>query len=89
MEQIKKMLNELRPEFTFDASKDFIGDGYLDSFDVVSLITMIEESFKISIDGLDIVPENFMSYDAIYGLVKRNGAKIWKLYLKEKKYLPL
>lgn len=75
MEQIKKMLNELRPEFNFDESENFIEDGYLDSFDVVSLIAMIEENFKISIDGLDIVPENFESYEAIYALVRKNGAE--------------
>lgn len=76
MEQIKEMLNEIRPEFNFDESENFIEDGYLDSFDIVSLISMLEEKFDISIDGLDIVPENFISYDAMVALVKKCGAKI-------------
>ena len=33
MEQIKKILTEIRPEFDFESSSDFIEDGYLDSFD--------------------------------------------------------
>lgn len=76
MEQIEKILNELRPEFDFANSENFIEDGYLDSFDIVSLIAMIEEKFNISIDGLDIVPENFISYEAIFALLKKNGAQI-------------
>ncbi|MFQ8602048.1 MAG: acyl carrier protein [Anaerovoracaceae bacterium] len=73
MENIKNMLNELRPEFNFDESDNFIEDGYLDSFDVVSLIAMIEEKFNVTIDGMDIVPENFISYEAISCLIKKSG----------------
>ena len=76
MEQIKKILRELRPEFDFTSSNNFIEDGYLDSFDIVSLIAMIEENFNISIDGMDIIPENFINCEAILTLVKKNGAQI-------------
>ena len=76
MEIIKAILNDLRPEFDFDESENFIKDGYLDSFDIVSLIAMIEDKFNISIDGLDIIPENFVSYNAIALLVKKSGAEI-------------
>ena len=73
MESIKNMLSELRPEFNFDQSDNFIEYGYLDSFDVVSLIAMIEEKFNVTIDGMDIVPENFISYEAISCLIKKSG----------------
>lgn len=75
MEIIKAILNDLRPEFDFDESENFIKDGYLDSFDIVSLIAMIEDKFNISIDGLDIVPENFTNYEAIYTLVRKKGVE--------------
>lgn len=68
---ILAMLTELRPEFDFTDSDDFIVDGLLDSFDVISLTSMIEEKFDIKIDGLDIVPENFSSVDSIKSLIKR------------------
>lgn len=42
----------------------------LDSFDIVSLTTMLEEYFKVTIDGMSIVPENYASVDAILALVK-------------------
>lgn len=71
MEDIYSILEEVRPEFNFRESGNFIEDGYLDSFDIVSLISIIEEKYNISIDGLDIIPENFCSVDAIMGLIEK------------------
>lgn len=74
-EEIKSILEEIRPEFDFDDSDNFIEDGMLDSFDIVSLVSMIEEKYSVSIDGLDIVPENFVSVDAIIELINKSGDK--------------
>ncbi len=72
-EEIMAMLSELRPEFDFSDSDDFVMDGLLDSFDIISLISMIEEKYDVKIDGLDIVPENFGSLETIEALVKKSG----------------
>ena len=76
MDDIKNMLAELRPEFDFEESENFITDGLLDSFDVISLTSMLEEKYEITIDGLDIVPENYASVEAIADLVKKSGGAI-------------
>ncbi len=76
MNDILAMLNELRPEFDFNDSDNYITDGLLDSFDVMQLTTMLEEKYSIMIDGLDIVPENFVSIEAISNLVKKSGGSI-------------
>ncbi len=73
MEKIYDILQNLRPEFDYRASKDFICDGLLDSLDVVSLISELEETFGILIDALDILPENFSSVETIAEVVKKNG----------------
>lgn len=72
-DDILAMLEELRPEFDFNESDDFVTDGLLDSFDIISLSSMLEEKFDITIDGLDIVPENYSTVDAIIKLVKKSG----------------
>lgn len=72
-EQILEMLNELRPEFDFTDSDDFVMDGLLDSFDIISLVSMLEEKYNFRVDGLDIVPENFGSLESIEALVKKTG----------------
>lgn len=75
-EQIIKILTELRPEFDFtQEGVDFIDEGMLDSFDLVTLVSELDSTFGISIDGVDILPENFSTVDAIEKLLKKNGAK--------------
>lgn len=76
MEKIMEILQGIRPEFDFTSSEDFIEDGYLDSFDLVSLVSELDDAFDISIDGLDIIPENFKSLDTITNVVKKNGGNI-------------
>lgn len=75
-EQIIKILTELRPEFDFtQEGVDFIEAGMLDSFDLVTLVSELDSTFGISIDGVDILPENFSSIEAIANLLVKNGAK--------------
>lgn len=69
---ILEMLTEIRPEFDFTDSDDFVMDGMLDSFDIISLTSMIEEKYNIKIDGLDIVPENYSSVDSIEALINKS-----------------
>ena len=69
--EILDMLTNLRPEFNFSASTNFITDGLLDSFDIVALVSMLEEKYSIKIDGLDIIPENFSDTAQISALVSK------------------
>ncbi len=74
-EQVIKILTDLRPEFDFTESVDFIEEGMLDSFDIINLVTELDSTFGISIDGMDILPENFSSVDSIVNLLIKNNAK--------------
>ena len=76
MEKILEMLKEIKPEQDFETSTNFIDDGMLDSFDIITLISMLEEEYNIEVDGLDILPENFETVDAIIGLIKKSGGNI-------------
>jgi len=73
--QIIEILNGIRPEFDFGTETGFISQGMLDSFDLISLVTELDETFGISIDGTDILPENFETVDTIEALLIKNGAK--------------
>lgn len=72
-EKIIKILKDIRPEFDFGDVSDFFEEGMLDSFDLVTLVAELDKAFNIHIDGLDIVPENFLNVDAISELLKKNG----------------
>lgn len=74
-ESIIKILQELRPEFDFSKDINFIEQGMLDSFDIINLVTSLDEKFGISIDGMDILPENFTTIDSIINLLIKSGVK--------------
>jgi len=76
METIFVILKNIRPEFDFAGVDDFFARGMLDSFDLTLLVSSLEERFGISIDGADIVPENFRSAEAIGSLIKKYGAAV-------------
>ena len=70
--EILDILSELKPGEDFTGNDSFVDEELLDSFDIVSLISILEEKYGIEIDGLDIIPENFQSIDAIISLINRS-----------------
>ncbi len=76
MKPIAEILKEIRPEFDFTASNDFMVDGMLDSFDMVTLVAALDKTFGISIPGTEIVPENFQNIGTIEALLRKCGVKL-------------
>lgn len=72
-EKIIEILSTIRPECDFTEDVDFIEAGLLDSYDIVTLVTNMEITFNFRIDGVDVVPENFGSVDAIIALLGKYG----------------
>ena len=71
MEKLLLILKNMHPEVDFDAATDLIGEGILDSLDIVTLITEINSEFDVSIPAEEVVPENFASAEAIFALIER------------------
>ena len=72
-EKIFSILRELLPEFDLSEPVNFIEEGMLDSFDIVTLVDTLDTEYDIVIDGIDIIPENFDSLDSIVRLLQKNG----------------
>ena len=75
MKRIAEILKEISPEFDFTTSNDFIGDGMLDSFDMVMLVSSLDKAFSISIEGVEIIPENFRNLRTIEALIRKHGVQ--------------
>lgn len=71
-EKVLSILKEIRPEFDFEESDNFVEDGYLDSFDIVTLVSELETAFDVVIDGLDVLPENFETVRDICNMVNKS-----------------
>jgi acyl carrier protein len=71
-DNIVSVLQSIRPEFEFLGVDDFFSRGMLDSFDLTTLISALEEKYGIVIDADDIVPNNFQSVEAIEKLLAKH-----------------
>ena len=69
--EVLEVLKSVKEDVDFESSTDFIEDGLLDSFDLVNLVSDLEDVFDIEIRGVDIVPENFVSLETIEALVEK------------------
>jgi acyl carrier protein len=76
MKAIAEILKEIRPEFDFTTSNDFMADGMLDSFDMVTLVSTLDKTYGISIEGTEILPENFKNIQTIEALVRKYGVQL-------------
>lgn len=71
MEELYNILEELRPDVDFEAETALVTNGVLDSFDIVSLVTALNDAFDIEIKPNDLIPENFNSAQALWAMVER------------------
>ena len=71
MEQLIEILKELHPDVDFMTAEGLIDDGILDSLDMVTLVTEINDKFDVSIPAEEIVPENFNSAQALFELIEK------------------
>ena len=73
MEKIKstllEILDETRPDVDFEEEQALIDDKILSSFDIISIVSEINNEFDIKIKATDLIPENFNSIDAMCELI--------------------
>lgn len=66
-EEIKALLTDAMPMIDFDA--EFLFE-QLDSLAVVSILTLLDQKYSISLSVKDATPKNFISLDAIVRMVE-------------------
>ena len=68
MEELIEILKDVKPGIDFENEKNLISEEILDSFDIVTLVTKLNDEFDIEITPSDLIPENFESAEEIYKL---------------------
>ena len=71
MEELLRIMSEIRPDVDFTTATKLIDDDVLDSFDIISMVSEINETFGIEINVNDLLPENFNSAEALYALIQK------------------
>ena len=71
MEELLRIMSEIRPDVDFVTATKLIDDDILDSFDIISMVSEINDSFGIEINVNDLLPENFNSAEALFALIQK------------------
>lgn len=71
MDKLLEILKGIRPDVDFENETELIDDGILDSFDVVSIISEIDDAFGVQIRINELDPENFNSAEAIWSIIQK------------------
>ena len=70
-EKILEILKDVRPDVDFETETGLISGEVLESLDLLTVITMLQDELEIEIDGQEISVENFDSLDAIVRMAER------------------
>ncbi len=70
-EQILALLKEIKPTKSLENVDNIIEGGYIDSFELMALISGLNEKFGVEVSVEDMIPENFNSVESMALMVER------------------
>jgi D-alanine--poly(phosphoribitol) ligase subunit 2 len=71
MEELIALLEDIKDDVDFADCNTLIDDGILDSFDILQIISALNDEYDISIPAGEIIPANFNSAKSLYEMVQR------------------
>lgn len=71
MEELLELLEDIKEDVDFENCSTLIDDHILDSFDILQIISTLNDHYDISIPASEIVPENFNSAKSLLAMVER------------------
>lgn len=71
MEEFIEKLKLVTKDLDFENETALFDDGLLDSFDVIQIITMLDEDYEITVPPSEIIPDNFNSAKAMFEMMLR------------------
>ena len=71
MDELREILTGIHPEVDYDTEEGLIDQRIFDSFDVITLVGELMDTFDVEITAEQMIPENFNSMNAIRDLIER------------------
>ena len=70
-EKLLEILEDVRPDVDFENEDQLVDGNILDSFDIITIVGEIKNTYGINITVNDIVPDNFNSVDKMVELIEK------------------
>lgn len=71
MEKLIEVLEDIKQGIDYENCTSLIDEHIFDSFDILSLVTELEEEFDIEVPPSEIIPENFNSAEGLWNMICR------------------
>ena len=71
MDELIAILKEIHPDVDYMTATNLVDGKILDSFDVISLVSEINDKFDVVISAEYMIPENFNSAKALWDLIQK------------------
>ena len=71
MEALLEVLKDIKDDVDYETCTTLIDDEIYDSFDILQLISSLNDTFDISIPASEIIPDNFNSAESLWKMVQR------------------
>ena len=70
-DDILEILQDVEEDVDYENETALVDNRILDSFDILSIISALNDEFDVSIPAKDVIPENFNSAAAMRDLIQR------------------
>lgn len=71
METLMEILKELHDEIDYEKETRLVDDKLFDSFDLITLVAELSDTFDIEITAREFIPENFNSAQALWNMIRQ------------------
>lgn len=62
--------------YSYPDDASFLEEGIVDSVGVLELVTFVEENFGLTVNDLDVIPDNFDSIEKLANYIRRKANTI-------------
>lgn len=71
--KVLDILGDINEELLTYTGSNMVNDDIVDSFELLSIISQLEDEFDIEINAKDVTEENFGNKDRIIAMLRRMG----------------
>ena len=71
MDELIAILKDIHPDVDYETATNLIDGKILDSFDIISLVSEINDKFDVVISAEYMIPENFNSAKSLWNLIQK------------------
>jgi len=69
MDELIRIMSEVKPDVDFETATTLIDDDMIDSLDIIAIVSEVNDTFDVEINVDDLLPENFNSAEALWDLI--------------------